>query len=144
MASTTQVEGIAELSSALGRLDRRLQRELAAEMRQIASAVAATARDIAERKGLRRSGRLIRSIKPGSRRGGAVVRVTAVREVGKGAPYKYPGIYEFGGRSGFGKVGPRAFLQPAVDEKRDDTFRAVEDLLDRLISAEGLGRGGVL
>jgi len=139
-----QVEGIAEFSAALGRIDRRLQQELAAEMRQIASTVASRAREIAEQKGLRRSGLLIRSIKPGSRRGGAVVRETAVRTVGKGAPYKYPAIYEFGGRAGFGQVGPRAFLKPAVDEKREETFHAVERLLDRLISSEGLGRGGVL
>jgi phage gpG-like protein len=142
--ATIQVEGISELNRAFGRLDKRLQRELQAEMRAIAAVVAERAKQIAEEKGLRRSGRLVESIKPGARRGGAVVRETAVRTTGKGAPYKYPGIYEFGGRAGLGQVGPRAFLKPAVDDTREETVRGVELLLDRLISAEGLGRGGLL
>jgi hypothetical protein len=147
-----EVEGIHDFNSALGRIDRRLQRELTAGMREIAGKVARRAQAIAEEKGLRQSGALIRGIKPGVRSGGAVVRETALRMTGKGAPYKYPGIYEFGGGKrpegsapSFRGAGPRAFLKPAADDEREGGVQIVTSLLDRLIAEEGLGmRGGPL
>lgn len=131
------VQGIAETTRGLAQIGRGLRTELNHELLEIAGDVAGVSKGIAEQKGLRRTGKLIRSIKPGVRRGGAVVRVTAVREIGKKAPYKYPGVFEFGGRTGFGSVGPRAFLTPAAQEMREPSYLRVEALIDRLINRAG-------
>jgi hypothetical protein len=122
-----RTHGLDQLVRDFGKLERELKKELQDELRQIADKVAERAKAHAVREGLVRSGKLVRSIKPGIRsRSIAVVRASATN---KG--FRYPALYEYG------KGGVRSFLKPAAEAMHDETARAVEDMLDRLSSRAG-------
>lgn len=105
-------------------------------MRVIGKKVATQAKAIAGVKGLKRSGELIRKIAPSVRMDGTTIRAKAARKSGKGSPFPYPAIYEYGGR-GAGTTGPRAFLEPAVEAMQDDIRREVEQLVDETMRKAG-------
>jgi hypothetical protein len=126
-----QVEGWRELARTFGRLSAELRAELRAEMLEVAGMVADAAKQIAEQKGLRESGRLIDGIRPGTRNTTAVIRDRAKRISRKyPAGYPYPARYEYGDRD-------RPFLRPAVEEKRDEVVAMLEQMLDRLAGLTG-------
>jgi hypothetical protein len=128
-----KVEGVQDTLRAFGRISKGLRRELGLELKKIAGLVAVDAKAIAEFLGLRDSGKLIGSIRPGLRGSVAYVTATAQRN-----GFNYPAVYEFGhGRE-------RAFLTPAARLNVDNTVRGMEHLLDRLISDAGFGTGGSL
>jgi hypothetical protein len=128
-----EVEGLGAVLRAFGKLDKRLRGELRAELAELAVGVAEKAREIAEAKGLRRSGDLISRIRPGARASYAYVADSA-RHRG----FNYPARLEFENH------GERAFLRPARDAESEHVVRGVEALLDRLTSEEGLQKGGTL
>lgn len=139
-----RVEGIRELVQAFGRIDRGLRGELQSELRELADSVARRAQAIAEQKGLRKSGDLIRTIRPAVRGTVALVRAGATHR-----GFNYPRRLEYeGGRRAssdptwFRAPGSRSFLAPALDDKTEDVVAGVEDLLDRLAGEAGFGRGG--
>lgn len=118
--------GLRELDKALGKADKTLRSDLRKKLREGAEVVAVEARAIAESKGLRDSGDLIRGIRPFAVSGRAGVRSNA-----KHKGFAYPMRLEFEGRTG-GKVGPRASLNPAVDRKEGEIVARAESLLDEI------------
>jgi hypothetical protein len=132
-AGPIRITGLRELVRDFGRMQRGLRTELQREMSQIGGIVAGEARQIAQQKGLRDSGDLIRSIRPRVRGAVALVRSSAEH---RGFNYPARLEYEHGGR--------RAFLGPAVDAKQAEVVDAIDDMLDRLASEHGFGRGGLL
>lgn len=125
-----RVKGLAELQRMLRRADRELRRKVDARLAETATEVVAEARAIAEAKGLRESGDLIRNIKPFVRIG-----VVGVTSSARHRGYPYPRRLEYENR-GAGTVGPRAHLNPAVDRTEPKTMRDFNEILDDLY--EGL------
>lgn len=84
------------------------------------------------------SGRLQKGIRS-KMRGSAVVVENRAKAGKKSGNYKYPAVIEFGFR------GPaRPTLEPALEARKEDVIEALDDMLDRLVSRNGFGRGGVL
>jgi len=125
-AGTIVVKGLDETVRGFRRLDSGLDKEIKSEFKSIANVVVDTAREIARAKDLRDSGELIRKIKPSVRGARAFVRATATRR-----NFPYPAVYEFGRRDN------RPFLEPAVERERDTVIRRLENMLERMTSAEG-------
>jgi len=115
--------GLKEMDRALGKADRELRKDLRGRLRAVALIVATGARAKAQEKGLRRSGDLIRGIRPYALMGKAGVRSGAMH-----GGYNYPARLEYeGGNRG---PGPRATLTPAHEENKDEVVRELERLLD--------------
>lgn len=135
--NTVAVHGLNQLMRDLGAMDKGLRRELQRELQDIASIVSDEAKRVARAENLHESGKLERGIRPRVRGAVAVVEDRAKR---KG--YAYPGIYEFGVSGKHHKRRP--FLAPALENKQREVVRGLEDMLDRLTSRNGFGRGGNL
>lgn len=135
--STIQVSGLRELIRDFNKMDRELGRDVQRELQEVARIVSDEAKDVAQQEGLVDTGRLQRGIRPRVRGTTAIVENRA-----KNRGYKYPGIYEYGVSGRDRKRRP--FLEPALDNKQEDVVEALEDMLDRLTSRNGFGRGGVL
>ena len=132
-AATVRVQGLDRLIRDFRKLDRGLAREVQQELKHIAGFVADDARLAAGAQGLRDSGRLIGRIKPFYRGATAGVRSGVMRR-----GYPYGAVYEYGlGRT-------RAYLEPTLKRDEGRIVEAFEDMLDRLTSSAGFGRGGVL
>lgn len=135
-----RLEGWTELQRAFRSIDKRLPKELQLELKAAADVVKSAAEQIAEEKGLappgssgRGEGGLIAGLRTFSTQKAAGVRDSANRD-----GFNYPAIYEYGhGKS-------RAFLHPAAEQKEAVVDGMVGQMLDRLTSSEGLGRGGIL
>jgi len=158
VARAVRVEGLRELQRALKAVDSKVAKELRGELKDAAGHVASTAKGIAEFQGLRDTGKLINSIRPGATMSYAYVKESANRN-----GFLYPRIYEFGGRDvqfgrailnrssrgkqlrsrygsalgSRGQFGPRAFLGPAVEMERPKVEAAVERILDRAVDRYG-------
>jgi hypothetical protein len=131
--AAVRVEGLGRLIRDFRRLDRGLAREVQQELRSIAGFVADDARLAADAQGLRDTGKLISRIKPFYRGSTAGVRSGVMRR-----GYPYGGVYEYGlGRT-------RAYLEPTLQRDERQIVEAFEDLLDRMTSSAGFGRGGRL
>lgn len=117
----------------------------------------------------RGTGDLLRNLKLRQRRGDVAIAETAMR-----GGVNYPRIYEFGGsavrhtragtmakitnrsatgarlaahgpaKGAHGQFGSRAFLYPALEKNRAKVVDALDDMLGRLASEAGFGRGGML
>lgn len=146
--STVTVRGLRELIRDFRRIEAQLARELRRELLAIGQIVADEAKNVQVPKkslgagqggadGTPNTGRLQRGIRPRMRGATTIVENRSSR---KG--YKYPGIYEYG-VSGRGRA-RRPFLQPALEAKQGEVIEALEDMLDRLTSENGFGRGGML
>lgn len=118
-------QGLAALDRALGKADKNLRSGLRDDLREVAGVVAQEAQSIAEQKGLRRSGDLIRKITPFALTGRAGVRSTSIHR-----GYAYPRRLEFEGRGG-NAYGPDASLLPALDAKGAELFDLANRLLDK-------------
>jgi hypothetical protein len=129
------IEGLADLRKVLKAMDRDLYRELPKRLRKAAEPVAEEARRRAPRgrspipRGRRPRKRLVDTIRPFARGNVAGVRADVVAPGG----YPYPRRIEYegsgGNRSG---TGPRAFMGPALEAKRDEVMREVARVLDDL------------
>lgn len=128
-----RARGLDQVIRGFRKMDRSLAREVQMELRHITQFVADDAQTTARSKGLFDSGRLVRGIKPFYRGATAGVRSSVTRR-----GYPYGGVYEFG------NGGSRAFLEPTVRRDEHKIVEAFEDMLDRLTSQAGFGRGGVL
>ena len=137
-AGTVRVDGLRELIRDFKKVEKGLAREIRREIKSIAKIVSVEAQRIAFAKGLWETGELIKMTKPAVRGAVGLVRASATN---KG--YAYPFVYEYGGR-GAGKSGPRAWVNPALDNKQREVVEAFEDVLDKVTSRAGLGRGGSL
>lgn len=103
-----------------------LDGEIKGTLKTIADDVRDVAKETASRLDLQDSGKLIRGIKSGVTQKKAVVRSTATR-----GGYRYPAIFEFS-KSYLGGKMSKPFLGPAVEAKRDDTMKALEEMLEDL------------
>lgn len=83
--------------------------------------------------GVSNSGQLQGSIRARMR---GTATIVEQRRDGNRSKYAYGRIYEFNRG--------RPFLGPALDAKTEDVVEALDDMLDRLVSANGFGRGGIL
>lgn len=112
-------KGLKELDKALGKADKRLRKELRNRFKDVAGIVATEAKSVAESKGLRKSGDLIKGIRPFSTGARTGVRSSATH-----GGFNYPQRLEYE------QGGLRATLGPALDAKADDVFEAAEGLID--------------
>lgn len=123
---TVAVEGLAEFVRDCRRIGGELPGEVRKELRGVAGIVEGEAREVAIRKGLVKTGRLVRATKrfaAGARAG--------VRNFATNRGYRYPERFEYG------DGGVRAFLEPALDNKQDDVVDALDDMLGRLADRRG-------
>lgn len=129
-----RVDGDTNFRLALAKAEGTLRRELDAGLKDIAVEVATRARGIAESKGLRITGDMIRAIQPYAARG-----VAGVSSTSEHRNFPYPRRLEFEDRGG-ASYGPRASLYPAVDASLGEISHAMERVLDRV--EEDLDRKG--
>ncbi len=148
------VSNLSQLNRAFKAAEGDLDKALRRELKLIGGVVQAQAKQNAAAQGLRDTGALINGIKVGFSRGSVSIYETASRvsSVGHTAyhreasarrvasnltggggrvDYPYPIVYEFGGR-GTGKLGPRAFMYPALEQKQQTVISMVEKMLDRI------------
>ncbi len=161
---TLQVKGLAQLQRDLGKVAKTARTEVRTGLKDVGSIVSRESKMVAAQKGLRgKTGKLIARIVPTVRAQGVFVEAKAMN---KG--YRYPGVYEFGGRDvqllpgggmtaiknrssqgaalmktgsalgAFGEYGPRAFLWPALMNKQNEVERAMEYWLDTFLSGNDL------
>jgi len=139
---SVRVEGLADLIRDFSRMDKSLARDVRRELIDIGKIVAEESKenqvpsqDLAAgqrgRDGKRNTGKLQRGLRAKMRGSATIVENRTKRD-----GYLYPSIYEYGKG--------RPFLEPALDAKTEDVIMALDDMLDRLASANGFGRGGLL
>lgn len=131
-SGTIRVEGLAELRRSFGKMDKALNKEYRERLKGIAGIVADEAKDIAGSKGLKDSGKLIKSIKPGTSGAKAIVRAGATKR-----GYPYPAVWEYR-RDGKG----RPFLGPALEDKADEVIDALGSMLDEVAESGGFKERG--
>lgn len=140
MADTIHVEGLKELDRAFGKLSKDLRKELRDELRAAGRIVSAEAKTIAAQKGLVRSGKLVRAIRPTVKGGSLFVRDGARGSDG----FPYPKRYEFeGGRrqpsdaASYRGTGSRAFMRPALERTSGQVVERIDEMLGRLAGENG-------
>lgn len=126
MAADVRLRGLKELDKALGKADKNLRKNLRDKLKGVADIVAQEAKSIASAKTKKRTGNLVRGIKPYSLAGRAGVRSSAVHR-----GYAYPNRLEYEGRKGRA-WGPLASVNPALDSRLDDLNKATEQVLSEL------------
>ena len=133
MEPRISIDGLAQFSRALRRLDGELPKLLRLAMNKAAGVVV----DYGQAKIPKRTGRAAATIKARSTR-------TAVRVVEGGPRAPYVPWLDFGGRTGRRKATVREFitsgryLYPALTDKRAEIERALEDALREVADAAGL------
>lgn len=139
---SVRVEGLSALIRDFNRMDKQLSRDLRRELLLVGQIVADEAVEVqipnqnlaggqtGDDKA-RNTGRLEKGVRPRMRGTATIVENRAKRN-----GYGYPAIYEY--NKG------RPFLGPALDAKTEEVVEALDDMLDRLVSANGFGRGGIL
>jgi hypothetical protein len=151
---TLIVENLGGLTRAFKAAEGDLDKLLRKELKAIGAVVQQQAKRNAAAEGLRDTGALISGIKVGYSRGSVNVYSSAARRssvsrrtftktkrnarvamgFGGGANivnYPYPNRYEFEGR-GSGPLGPRAFMYPALEQKREQIVGMFDDVLEKL------------
>lgn len=122
-----RIDGLKQLDRALGKADKGLRTNLRASLKELAGEVAVEAQSIVTAKGLVQTGDLRRSIKPYALTGRAGVRANAAHR-----GFGYPFRLEYEGRIGRWGYGPRAYLNPAVENKEPELRRGIERVLDAM------------
>jgi hypothetical protein len=144
MGGSVRVEGLSRLIRDFQRMNKQLATDLRRELVDVGKIVADEAKNVQVPKqnlakgqsgkdGKRNSGQLQGSIRARMR---GTATIVEQRRDGNRSKYAYGRIYEF--NKG------RPFLEPALDAKTDEVVEALDDMLDRLTSANGFGRGGIL
>jgi len=146
------VEGLKETRQRIKKLSPEADKQFKVALRELATDIAGKAQAEARRKGLDRTGDLIKGIKRGSvTMDKAEIKSTAFRAYeapSKRGPYQrqrnrsgqlrqsyvgkdfaYPKVYEFGDR-GRGLYGSRAFLNPTLMKSRDHIAQRLLQAID--------------
>ena len=121
-----QGQDIRDLLKALRGMDKAIRGAARKKLREIGEIVAAEARAQATQQGLRRTGKLIRQIRPRLGRMSIQVAATATRK-GPANPrgFSYPRLHEYGPNS-------RPFMRPALAVKRGEATQRFAEVLDEL------------
>jgi hypothetical protein len=153
------LDGVREYEKAMRRAAKETRRGVVATLRPVVKRARDRARGIAEGKGLRDSGALIRGIGYFARTSGDAANAGITSKATRD-DYPYPGIYEYAGAThrsdkkggtslvanrsaigareiaraglGSGTRGPRAFLNPAMDEASAQAVHDLEELMGRI------------
>jgi hypothetical protein len=141
---SVRVEGLSQLIRDFNRMNKQLGTDLRRELVDIGKIVADEAKNEqmpsqelaggqSGEDNVRNSGRLQSSIRPRMR---GTATIVEQRRDGSYSKFPYGAIYEYSKG--------RPFLEPALDARTEDVVQALDDMLDRLSSANGFGRGGIL
>lgn len=126
--NTVVVSGLAQLQRDLYKVNTDARREVREGLREVGQIVADQAKVLAASRMHPRTGDLVRKIVPTVRAQGVFVEAKA-----KHRGFSYPGKFEFGGSSV-----RRAFLLPALDMKRPDVDRKMEEWMDTFLDKHNL------
>lgn len=118
--TTIQAEGLTELNRFLGKVDKKVQRDLQKEIRKLAEPASDLIRREAAGHGF--SAPTVAGIRPGSSRGHAVVRQRRGKRTGS--------------RPDFGSIQFRLAFIPGAQEAEPIVREGVEDFLDRLTTGD--------
>lgn len=143
VGGSVRVEGLGALIRDFQRMDKQLAKDLRRELIDVGKIVAEEAKDTQMpsqglaggqpgEDGKANTGALQKSIR--ARMRGTSTIVESRRPTGR--KFAYGAIYEY-------EKG-RPFLEPALDAKTEEVVEALDDMLSRLVSANGFGRGGIL
>ena len=125
--NTVVVQGLAQLQRDLYKVNTDARREVRQGLREVGQIVADQAKVLAASKMHKRTGDLVRKIVPTVRAQGVYVQAKAVHR-----GFTYPGKFEYGGGA------RRAFLLPALEQKRPEVDRKMEEWLDTFLSKNNL------
>lgn len=124
---TIAVEGLAELNKVFAKLDKATKKEMRDKLKSVGKIVADEAKSRAQARGLVKSGKLIRQIRPQVRTRAVVVEATALKR----SP-AYPSGYNYPKRYEYEKDGARAFMRPALEAKQSEVIDRFEEIFDEL------------
>jgi hypothetical protein len=157
--TTLEVTNLKETRRALRNAGKDVRRDIRQQLKSVGEIVSTEAQAIASAEGLYRTGKLVRSIKPSASSMTVKIRATAKRKSRKyPTGFNYPRVYEFGGathrsngkgglspirnrskkgaalaRLGKGPTavhGPRAFMKPALDKRREEVLTKFRGVLE--------------
>ena len=139
------VENFTQWRKAVKELDAGLDKELKAGLKSIGSKVTTKAQAEAARKGLVKTGELVRKISPSVTQKGVAIVSKAKRPASSGKrksryagkPFPYPAVYEYGGRGKLNTAGPRAFLAPGVQKSSALIRSELEKVIETTASKAG-------
>jgi hypothetical protein len=153
------IENFEAWKKSIKELDKGLARELNKGLKSVGHIVASKAADIAESKGLHKTGELVNLLRlPGVgqattvTKSAVIVKAKAMRPVpathrnfrdGRGAsrysgkPFNYPSVYEYGKRGAGTGVGPRAFLAPGLAATQGKVMHAMEEVIAETVRKAG-------
>lgn len=124
---TIVVEGLAELNKVFAKLDKAQKKEMRDKLKSVGKIVADEAKSQAQARGLVKTGKLVRQIRPQVRTRAVVVEATALkRSAAYPSGYPYPKRYEYE------KGGARAFMKPALEEKQGEVIDRFEEIFNEL------------
>lgn len=126
--NTVAVQGLAQLQRDLYKVNTDARREVREGLREVGQIVADQAKVLASSRMHTRTGDLVRKIVPTVRAQGVYVQAKATHR-----GFAYPGKFEFGGSNT-----RRAFLLPALEQKRPEVDRKMEEWLDSFLSKNNL------
>ena len=138
-----KVEGLRELQKALGRVDKEIKKDLMRELKGIGNRVADRARQNATPRS--KTGKELRGIKASARSGKRTAGVSVVSKAREPAStksepggYRYTKLHEYGGGARIpGKKGslpgPRAVLNPAIEQLRGRSERDIERVINNFV-----------
>ena len=139
-------EDFAKVRKGLKLLDVGLQKELDKGLKGVAKQVVTKAQSEATRKGLVKTGELVRKISPSVTQKGVAVVAKAQREASNGSrgssryagkAFSYPAVYEYGGRGMVNATGPRAFLRPGLQKAGPKIAQELEHVIKTTVSKAG-------
>ena len=131
--ATIRVTGLADLQATLYKIDKGISRELRKELTDVARIVSDQAKENAP---VGKTTVLRRSIRP-KIKGGSTAIVEARRDYFR--RYNYSLLIHFGSYGTRGKRGPTPFLYDALEQKRGEVVRLLDQRLRRFIES-GFGR----
>ena len=140
------VENFTQWRKAVKELDAGLDKELKAGLKAIGSKVTTKAQAEAARKGLVKTGELVRRIAPSVTQRSVDIVAKAKRPASNGSrgrsryagqPFSYPAVYEYGRRGKVNATGPRAFLRPGLQKAGPQIAKELENVIKSTVSKAG-------
>ncbi len=115
-----------EVRRSLRAADKVLKREIRAKLKnEVGQLVAVEAQSLARSHGLEKSGRLIRMTRPSATQTSVRVRSSAKKK-----SKKYPSGYNYPKRFEFEAGGRKAFLRPALNNKKEEVLARFKEVLE--------------